>query len=84
MALPRWELGSNDFANGEVISHLTEASGWVVRREEYAYPVILWAHVTSTGTPALQRIVGLVDVNGQLRPADKIDNVDGYFRAGSA
>jgi hypothetical protein len=81
MAIPRWELGTNHFSNGEVISHLTEATGWVVKVEGLEHRVILWAHVTSTVVPGQQRIVGLVEYNGQLIPADHIQNADGYSRA---
>ena len=79
MAIPRWELASNDFSNGEVISHIAQARGWYVRVDGEVQPVVLWAHVTSTVVPGMQRIVGLVHVGNQMRPADKIENAEGYI-----
>ena len=80
MPVPRWELGTNDFSTGERIEQLTDASGWFVRAGGTEYRVVLWAHVMGQ-TGGLGRVVGLVDDNGQLRPADKLTNAEGYFRS---
>lgn len=80
MSVPRWELGTNDFFMGERIEHLTEASGWFVRAGGTEYRVVMWAHIMGQ-LAGLGRVVGLVDDNGQLRPADKLMNAEGYFRS---
>ncbi|MGC2295319.1 MAG: hypothetical protein WA695_01310 [Candidatus Dormiibacterota bacterium] len=85
MPITNWQLGTNDFFKDESISSVTQASGWNAKAgPKDSLPVILWAYVTSGQRGGdLGRIVGLVDDKGQLRPADKVDQFQGYVRDGS-
>jgi hypothetical protein len=84
MASPNWQLGTSDFFTGETIKSVSQASGWSAKAGEDKTPVVLWAYVTSDHRGGdLGRIVGLVDDHGQLRPADKISNFQGYVQRGS-
>ena len=85
MAITNWQLGTNEFFPGESISTVTQASGWSAKvGAKDSLQVVLWAYVKSSQRSGdLGRIVGLVDDKGQLRPADKVDQFQGYLRDGS-
>lgn len=83
MVVGSWQLGSNEFFAGERISSITSANGWALKVGEAELAVVLWVHVVSDQRPGdLGRVVGLVDDNGQLRPADKVAGAGDYVHRG--
>ena len=78
-----WQLGSNEFFQGERVTSITSAGGWFLEVGDEQLPLVVWAHVESDQRQGdLGRVVGLVDDKGQLRPADKVAGAGGYVYRG--